>query len=161
MSSQTKGLPWWLSGKESADNTRAPGSHGFNPWEYPLEKGTTAHSSILTWRIPWSAEPGQLQSMRQTWLKWLSTLRQKNKSKRNKWNCIKQKKKKQTTNKTKEQTTIYLIEINIENFQLDHTTQHQKAKWDTKKWTTQLKNGQRTWKHIFPKKTYRWPTDTW
>ena len=23
-------------------------------WEDPLEKGTTTHSSILTWRIPWT-----------------------------------------------------------------------------------------------------------
>ena len=31
--------------------------------EDPLEKGMTAHSSILAWRIPWSEEPGRLQSM--------------------------------------------------------------------------------------------------
>ena len=29
----------------------------------PLEKGMAAHSSILTWRIPWTEEPGGLQSM--------------------------------------------------------------------------------------------------
>ena len=28
-----------------------------------LEKGTTTHSSILAWRIPWTEEPGGLQSM--------------------------------------------------------------------------------------------------
>ena len=28
----------------------------------PLEKGMTAHSSILTWRITWTEEPGVLQS---------------------------------------------------------------------------------------------------
>ena len=32
-------------------------------WEDPLEKGTATHSSILTWRIPWTEEPGKLQSM--------------------------------------------------------------------------------------------------
>jgi len=32
-------------------------------WEYPLEKGMTAYSSILVWRIPWTEEPGGLQSM--------------------------------------------------------------------------------------------------
>ena len=32
-------------------------------WEDPLEKGTTAHSSILTWRNLWTEEPGRLQSM--------------------------------------------------------------------------------------------------
>ena len=31
--------------------------------EDPLEKGMTAHSSILAWRIPWTEEPGGLQSM--------------------------------------------------------------------------------------------------
>ena len=28
-------------------------------WEDPLEKGTTTHSSILAWRIPWTEEPGR------------------------------------------------------------------------------------------------------
>ena len=32
-------------------------------WEDPLEKETTTHSSILAWRIPWTKEPGGLQSM--------------------------------------------------------------------------------------------------
>ena len=31
--------------------------------EYPLEKGMATHSSILAWRIPWTEEPGGLQSM--------------------------------------------------------------------------------------------------
>ena len=29
----------------------------------PLEKGMATHSSILAWRIPWTEEPGKLQSM--------------------------------------------------------------------------------------------------
>ena len=29
----------------------------------PMEKEMTAHSSGLTWRIPWTEEPGRLQSM--------------------------------------------------------------------------------------------------
>ena len=29
----------------------------------PLEKGMAAHSSLLAWRIPWTEEPGRLQSM--------------------------------------------------------------------------------------------------
>ena len=33
-------------------------------WEDPLEKGMATHSSILTWEIPWTEEPGGLQSMR-------------------------------------------------------------------------------------------------
>ena len=32
-------------------------------WEDPLEKGMAIHSSILAWRIPWTGEPGGLQSM--------------------------------------------------------------------------------------------------
>ena len=32
-------------------------------WEDPLEKGMTTYSSILAWRIPWTEEPGGLQSM--------------------------------------------------------------------------------------------------
>ena len=32
-------------------------------WEDPLEKGTATHSDILAWRIPWTEEPGRLQSM--------------------------------------------------------------------------------------------------
>ena len=31
--------------------------------EDPLEEGTATHSSILDWRIPWTEEPGRLQSM--------------------------------------------------------------------------------------------------
>ena len=32
--------------------------------EDPLEKEMAAHSSILAWKIPWTEEPGGLQSMR-------------------------------------------------------------------------------------------------
>ena len=31
--------------------------------EIPLEKGMATHSSILAWRIPWTEEPGGLQSV--------------------------------------------------------------------------------------------------
>ena len=31
--------------------------------EDPLEEGMATHSSILVWRIPWTEEPGGLQSM--------------------------------------------------------------------------------------------------
>ena len=30
--------------------------------EDPLKKGMATHSSILAWRIPWSEDPGRLQS---------------------------------------------------------------------------------------------------
>ena len=33
-------------------------------WEDPLGKGTATHSGILAWRIPWTEEPGGLQSIR-------------------------------------------------------------------------------------------------
>ena len=32
-------------------------------WEDAMEKGMANHSSILTWRIPWTEEPSKLQSM--------------------------------------------------------------------------------------------------
>jgi len=48
-------------GKESAcnagDTGSIPRSGRF------LEEGTATHSSILAWRIPWTEEPGGLQSM--------------------------------------------------------------------------------------------------
>ena len=41
-------------------------------WEDPLEKGMATHSSFLAWKIPWTEEPGGLQSVgsqrvRQSW----------------------------------------------------------------------------------------------
>ena len=32
-------------------------------WGRPLEEGMATHSRILAWRIPWTEEPGGLQSM--------------------------------------------------------------------------------------------------
>ena len=32
-------------------------------WEYPLEKEMAIHPSPIAWRIPWTEEPGRLQSM--------------------------------------------------------------------------------------------------
>ena len=32
-------------------------------WVDPLEKRMATHSNILAWRIPWTEEPGRLQSM--------------------------------------------------------------------------------------------------
>ena len=32
-------------------------------WEDPLEKEKATHSSTLGWKIPWTEEPGRLQSM--------------------------------------------------------------------------------------------------
>ena len=51
----------WLSGEESACDT---GEEVWSlRWGDPLEKGMATHSSILPWRIPWTEEPGRLQSM--------------------------------------------------------------------------------------------------
>ena len=32
-------------------------------WEDPLEEEMETHSRILAWEIPWTEEPGELQSM--------------------------------------------------------------------------------------------------
>ena len=32
-------------------------------WEDPLEKGMATRSTVLAWTIPWTEEPGGLQSM--------------------------------------------------------------------------------------------------
>ena len=52
------GFPDSSDGKESAyylgDLDSIPGS------ERSPEKGTATHSSILSWRIPWTEEPGRL-----------------------------------------------------------------------------------------------------
>ena len=32
-------------------------------WDDPLEEDRATHSSILVWRIPWTGEPGWVQSM--------------------------------------------------------------------------------------------------
>ena len=35
----------------------------FPGWEDPLKKEMAIHSSILAWRIPWTEDPGRLQSV--------------------------------------------------------------------------------------------------
>ena len=32
-------------------------------WEDPLEEGMATHFSVLAWRLPWTEEPGELESM--------------------------------------------------------------------------------------------------
>ena len=57
------GPPQWLSGKASSCNAGAAGGVGWIPgMEDPLEEGMAAHSSTLACRIPWTEEPGGLQS---------------------------------------------------------------------------------------------------
>ena len=53
------GLLWWFSGKEpvnAGDMGSIPGSKDF------LEKEMATHSSTVAWEIPWTEEPGGLQS---------------------------------------------------------------------------------------------------
>ena len=45
------------SARDAKDLGLIPGSGA------PLEKGMATHSSILAWRIPWTEQPGRLQSM--------------------------------------------------------------------------------------------------
>ena len=56
-----EGFPGGTSGKEPACQSRR---HWFDPWirKSPW-KGMTTHSSILAWKIPWTEEPGGLQSI--------------------------------------------------------------------------------------------------
>ena len=61
-SGSKKGLPRWLSGKESTCQTRRL-EFGSLGWENPLEEKVATHSSILAWRIPGTDEPGGLQSV--------------------------------------------------------------------------------------------------
>ena len=35
----------------------------FLGWDGPLNKGMATHSSILAWEVPWTEEPGGLQSV--------------------------------------------------------------------------------------------------
>ena len=59
------GLPWWLSGKrihlpmQETQKTQVL----FLGQDGPLEKEMATHPSILAWEIPWTEEPGGLQSM--------------------------------------------------------------------------------------------------
>ena len=57
-----KGLLSGASGKEPSWQCRCKRCE-FDPWEDPLGEGMATHSSMLTWRIPWTEEPGGLQSM--------------------------------------------------------------------------------------------------
>ena len=53
------GFPGGSDGKESATQKTQVQSLG---WE-GLEKEMAVHSGVLAWRIPWTEEPGRLQSL--------------------------------------------------------------------------------------------------
>ena len=46
-------------------NLPANAGDGFDPWvrKIPLKKKMSTHPSMLAWEIPWTEEPGRLQSM--------------------------------------------------------------------------------------------------
>ena len=58
------GFPAGASGKELTCQGRRCKRRGFNPCvgEDPLGEGMATHSRILVWRVPWTEEPGGLQS---------------------------------------------------------------------------------------------------
>ena len=57
------GFPGVSDGKVSAHNA---GDTGSTPGlgRFSLEKEMATHSSTLAWKIPWTEEPGRLQSIR-------------------------------------------------------------------------------------------------
>ena len=68
----SQGLQFWplslflgFPGGSVVENLPASaGNTGLVPgWEDPLKEVMATHSSILVWRIPWTEEPGGLQSM--------------------------------------------------------------------------------------------------
>ena len=60
----TFGFPWWLNAEEPTCNAGDMRDTGLIPGsERSLGEGVATHTSILAWRIPWTEEPGRLQSM--------------------------------------------------------------------------------------------------
>ena len=58
------GFPGGASGKEPTCQCRRCKRSGFDPWvgKVPWRGVMATHSSISAWRIPWTEEPGELQS---------------------------------------------------------------------------------------------------
>ena len=64
MSMSLSGFPGGISGKESTcQSTRHETRIQSFGQEDPLEEEMAIHSSTLAWKIPWTEEPGRLQSM--------------------------------------------------------------------------------------------------
>ena len=62
----SKTLGWWFRDNESTSYAGELGS--ILDQEDSLEKEIATYSSILAWEIPWTKEPGRLQSMElQSW----------------------------------------------------------------------------------------------
>ena len=56
-------LPWASLVAQTVKNLPAIQKTWNQSLDNPLEKGMATHSSVLAWRIPWTEEPGGLQSM--------------------------------------------------------------------------------------------------
>ena len=52
----------WVKNPPAAQETQKMWVQSLD-WEDPLEEEMATHSSTLVWRIPWTEEPGGLQSM--------------------------------------------------------------------------------------------------
>ena len=67
------GIPSSSDGKASAYNAgrarfdpwvrKTPWRRNGNPLQYSCLENPATHSSILAWKIPWTEEPGRLQSL--------------------------------------------------------------------------------------------------
>ena len=57
------GLPWWTSQMVKHLSAMQETWVRTLGWEDPLEKEMAIHSSTIAWKIPWTEEPGRLQSM--------------------------------------------------------------------------------------------------
>ena len=55
-------LPWWLKMVKNLPTMQETRVQSLGQ-EDLLEKEMATHSSILAWKIPWTEEPGRLQSM--------------------------------------------------------------------------------------------------
>ena len=62
---QSEQTPGDSGGFPGGSDSKASAYNGvrFLCWEDPLEKEMVIHSSTLAWKIPWTEEPGKLQSM--------------------------------------------------------------------------------------------------
>ena len=59
----TLSYPGGSDGKDPPYSARDVGDTGLIPGSRRSQEGTATHSSILAWRIPWTEEPGGLQSI--------------------------------------------------------------------------------------------------
>ena len=59
-----KGFTMWLGSLAGKNLPANAGDSGLNlGWDDLLEREMATHSSVLAWKIPWTEELGQLQSM--------------------------------------------------------------------------------------------------